>query len=75
MKTTVFFTSLGAIGDLGLGFALFAFLFGLSLGLVTVLWALCSAPEGYEDEEGFHLVGTRPRVGHSVALLHPHNAG
>ncbi len=50
---------------------------GTLLGLVLVLRGLRNAPEGYEDEEGFHSKQSCPRVRHSLHLgiLRPHNAG
>ena len=52
-------------------------LVGLTFGLAVVMWALHNAPEGYEDEKGFHSKERPPRISHSpdVSLLHPHNAG
>ena len=52
-------------------------LFGLSLSLTTILWALRAAPEGYEDENGFHFEPGSPSIRHSagVAILRPRHAG
>ena len=50
--------------------------FAAPLGLSVVLYALRNAPEGYEDEQGFHSKQSRHRNRHSVglAILRPHNA-
>jgi len=50
---------------------------GLALSLAAILWALGNAPEGYEDEKGFHFKQSRPVISHSpgVAILRPRNAG
>ena len=37
-------------------------------GLAIIQHALRNAPEGYEDEEGFHAKESRPRIHHSVWL-------
>ena len=49
---------------------------GILMGLVLVLGGLRYAPEGYEDEEGFHLKQSCPRIRHSrrLGILSPHNA-
>ena len=50
---------------------------GLTLSLGAIIWALSTAPEGYEDEKGFHSKHSPPSISHSsdVSLLRPHNAG
>jgi hypothetical protein len=46
------------------------------LGLGSVLAALHNAPEGYEDDDGFHTKQRSHRIGHSARLgiLRPYNA-
>jgi len=43
----------------------------------VIIWALRQAPEGYEDEKGFHFSQGQPSMTHSpdVSALHPRNAG
>jgi hypothetical protein len=68
-------SSIGRLVPLPLAVVLSAL--GVPLGLAVVLCALRNAPEGYEDEEGFHSKQSPPRVRHSLGLgiLRPHNAG
>jgi hypothetical protein len=53
----------------------------LSLGAIAVtIHAFLSAPEAYEDEEGFHVIHRNParthrvraRDGHGAPKVHPH---
>jgi hypothetical protein len=57
--------TLVSIGDLSLRFGFIAVLLGLSVSLTAVGLALRSAPEGHEDEAGFHFKEARPAVGKS----------
>jgi hypothetical protein len=68
------FPSLGT-NWLCVGFA--SVLLGLSASLGALLWMLRSAPEGYQDEQGFHFRKTRNVIRNStgVAMLRPRNAG
>jgi hypothetical protein len=52
-------------------------LVGVTLSLTVIVWALRNAPEGYEDDKGFHSEQTKPSISHSagVSMLHPHSAG
>jgi len=76
--TLLFHPEISSIGELWtLPFAVVPAALGIPLGLVVVLCGLRNAPEGYEDEDGFHSKPTRPRIRHSLRLsiLRPHNAG
>jgi hypothetical protein len=66
-----------SVGHLLLRFGAISLLLGLPLSLAAILWALRNAPEGYEDEKGFHFKQTRPMMSRSpdVAILRPRNAG
>ena len=84
MKTTFLTITLLFHADISSIGRLFPLLFAgvlaalaVSLGLAIVLCALRNAPEGYEDEEGFHSKQSPPRIRHSLGLgiLRPHNAG
>jgi hypothetical protein len=65
------------VGHLLLRFGVIPLLLGLALSLAAILWALRNAPEGYEDENGFHFKQSRPVISQSpgVAILRPRNAG
>ncbi len=83
MKTIIWLIML--VSDAGLlssgsprlcfGFA--SILLGLSVSLGALLWTLRNAPEGYEDESGFHFRKARTVISDSprIAMLRPHNAG
>jgi hypothetical protein len=83
MKATIFIIELLSNADLGSGGHLLLrlgailMLLGLPLSLGGIVWALRNAPEGYEDEEGFHSKQRRSSIRHSagVAILRPHKAG
>ena len=85
MKTTsliilLFHADIGSIRHLGTPHVivvLAAIAISVPLGLAIVLSALRNAPEGYEDEEGFHSERShRPiRYSHGLGALRPHNAG
>ena len=49
----------------------------LTVNPVQTSVSLRNAPEGYEDEKGFHFKQSRPAIRHSpgVAILRPRNAG
>lgn len=68
---------LGSISHFLLQIGAVFVLLGLPLSLTAVLWALRNAPEGYEDETGFHSKQRRPAIRHSpgVGILNPHRAG
>jgi hypothetical protein len=84
MKTTfliitlLFHADISSTGQLWtLPFAVVPAALGIPLGLAVVLCGLRNAPEGYEDEDGFHSKQKRPRIRHPLRLsiLRPHNAG
>ena len=84
MKTTfliitlLFQSDMNSIGRLWASpFPVLLAALGVPLGLGVVLWALCNAPEGYEDAEGFHSKQSRLRIRHSFGfgILRPENAG
>ncbi len=68
---------LPSFGSPPLCFRFASVLLGLSVSLGALLWALRNAPEGYEDEKGFHFSETRTVISDSpgIAMLRPHNAG
>jgi len=72
---TVFLT-LCLIADLSVPFGLIAVL-GLAASVAAIGAALRSAPEGYEDQDGFQFKRPPTPVSKSVhvVLLRPHNAG
>ena len=67
----------GSFGDLLLRFGIILLILGLPLSLAAILWALRNAPEGYEDEKGFHFKQSRPAIRRSpsLAILRARNAG
>jgi len=64
-------------GTLWLCFGFASAALGFSASWGALLWMLRSAPEGYEDEQGFHFRRTRNVIRDStgVAMLRPRNAG
>ena len=64
-------------GTLWLCFGFASATLGLSASLGALSWMLRNAPEGYEDEQGFHFTENRNVIRDStgVAMLRPHNAG
>ena len=68
---------LGESGNLLLRFGAILVLLGLPLSFAAILATLRYAPEGYEDEEGFHSKQSPPSISDSTgaAILRHHNAG
>jgi hypothetical protein len=74
--TLLFLAGISSTGQLWMfPFAVVPVVLGIPLGLTIVLYGLRNAPEGYEDEDGFHSKRRRPHIRHSVGILRPHNAG
>ena len=69
--------NLGSTGHLLLQLGAMLVFAGLPLSLAALLSSIRNAPEGYEDEEGFHSKQSRPSVSHSAgaAMLRPRHAG
>jgi hypothetical protein len=60
----------------GIRLLCFAVALLLPLSVAAILWALRHAPEGYEDETGFHFKESRSprRTPAAGAILHPQSA-
>jgi hypothetical protein len=69
--------NLGSTGNLLFQLVATLVLLGVPLSLAALLLSLRNAPEGYEDEKGFHFTQSRPSISHSsgVAILHLQHAG
>jgi len=67
----------GCTGHLLLRFGAILVFLGLPVSLAAILVTLRNAPEGYEDEEGFHSEQSPPSISYSTgaAILRHHNAG
>jgi hypothetical protein len=48
------YTDFGLFGEFLLRFAFISLFLGLPSSVAATVWAFRNAPEGYEDEDGFH---------------------
>ena len=71
------FLGLAESGHLFLRVGEILMLLGLPLSLAAIIAALRNAPEGYQDEKGFHSKESPPSTTYltRAAILRPHNAG
>jgi len=81
MKTTLLIITLLFPADISFTWELWTPCLAVVLAAFAAPWArMCAlrdAPEGYEDEEGFHSKQSRLRIRHSFGfgVLRPENAG
>ena len=59
MVIVFLYTDFGLPGDFLLRFALISVILALPSGVAATVWAFRNAPDGYEDENGFHFSETR----------------